>query len=310
MSDDQPADLYRDDLVCGSAESMRELEDGCVTLTVTSPPYFNAIDYDRFTDDPKAAYRTREYSKGFDGYESYLALMTRIFSEAYRVTRPGGYAAIVVGSIQDKGRCRPIPFDLAQRMQMTGWQHWHELVWHKATSALDRAGSFILRPYPDYFHPNVMHEHVLIFRKPGPRLRSQIDEPKRQSARVPLSPLVKHDVLNSIWHVVVMRKGEVEHPCPFPEELAHRLIALYSHPGDLVLDPFLGSGQTTKVAKALGRTYFGYDLEQEFVDLARQRLNEPLKLRPKQLWSSFHHVENDEFLELGRSLRPWEDGAR
>ena len=88
------------------------------------------------------------------------------------------------------------------------------------------------------------------------------------------------------------------------------MIALYSHPGDLVLDPFLGSGQTTKVARALGRMYFGYDLEQEFVDLARRRLNEPLRVRPKQLRSRFDHIEDDEFLELGRSIRPWEDGDR
>lgn len=310
MSDDQPPDLYRDDLVCGSAESMRELEDGCVTLTVTSPPYFNAIDYDRFAASPGSNYRTRAYSKGFDGYDSYLALMTRIFGEVYRVTRPGGYTAIVAGSIQDEGRCRPIPFDLAQRMQMIGWEHWHEIVWHKGASALDRAGSFVLRPFPDYFHPNVTHEHVLLFRKPGPRLRSQMDEPLRQGARVPLSPLVKRDVLNSTWHVVTMRKGEVDHPCPFPEELTHRLIALYSHPGDLVLDPFLGSGQTTKVARALGRKYFGYDLEQAFVDLARKRLDEPLRLRRKQLWSRFEHIEDDEFLQLGQSIRPWEDRDR
>lgn len=277
---------------------MRQLDDGEVTLTVTSPPYFNVIDYDVFARDPAADYRTRRYAEGFDSYESYLALMTRVFGEVHRVTRPGGYCVIVVSCIQESGRCRPIPFDLTQRLTSIGWSLWHEIVWHKGASALDRGGTFVKRPFPDYYHPNVMTEQILVFRKAGPRLRTQIDEQTRQQARAPLTPLVTREILNNVWHIPVVPRRSLDHPCPFPEEIPHRLVVLYSHPHDLILDPFLGSGQTTKIAHALGRRSVGYDLEQRFVDYSRSRLEEPMRVRP-QLIATFDRITDDPFSLLG-----------
>ena len=285
-------------LFCASSESMRLVEDHEITLTVTSPPYFNAIDYDRYAVDPGDDYRTRRYAVGFEDYASYLALMTRVFSEVHRVTRPGGYCVIVVASIQDDGRCRPIPFDLTNRLISIGWTLWHEIIWHKGSSALDRAGTFVKRPFPDYYHPNIMNEQVLIFRKSGPRLRSQIDESSRQEAKLPVTPLVTREILNNVWHIPVVPRRSLDHPCPFPEEIPHRLILLYSHPGDVVLDPFLGSGQTTKVAHALGRDCVGFDLERRFVDYAQARLAEPLRIRP-QLVATYDRITDDAFTLLG-----------
>jgi site-specific DNA-methyltransferase (adenine-specific) len=85
----------------------------------------------------------------------------------------------------------------------------------------------------------------------------------------------------------------LDHPCPFPEEIPWRLIQLYSYPGDVVLDPFLGSGQTTKVAKQLGRRWVGYDVVAEYIDYAAERLEEPLGVRELQLIADFNKIELD-----------------
>ncbi|MCA9272807.1 MAG: site-specific DNA-methyltransferase [Phycisphaerales bacterium] len=283
-------------VIHGSCESMRELEDGSITLTVTSPPYFDAMDYTKFDAKDRSKHKARTYAEGFDGYQSYLSLMQRIAGELYRVTKPGGVCAIVAGSIQSRGRCYPIPTDLSQRFRDLGWELFHELVWHKGRSALDRAGVFVQHPYPGYFHPNVLTESILVFRKPGPRIFAGVEQETKDSARMEITPLVTRDLFNNVWAISPVPPGRLDHPCPFPEEVPHRLISLYSYPGDLVLDPFAGSGQTLKVARALGRRAIGYELESQFVELARQRSAEPMQLRERQLILRTEAIEGDPFV--------------
>ncbi len=280
-------------IIARSSESMREIGDDRVTLTVTSPPYWNAIDYDAYAK--AGSFKTRTYAKGFapNDYESYLGLMQRVFREVYRVTRPGGFCAVVVASIQHVGRCYPIPFDLTTRMQALGWVFYHEIVWNKCRSVMDRGGTFIRYGTPSAYHPNVLTEHILVFRKNGPKLFGPNDpEP------IPRTDLVKLDVVNNLWHIAPVAGGAIAHPCPFPVEIPHRLIRLYSQRGDLVLDPFCGSGQTGKAAVALGRRFVGYEIEEEFVHCARQRLREPLGLRRAQLLAKYIHLEADPFVTV------------
>jgi site-specific DNA-methyltransferase (adenine-specific) len=86
----------------------------------------------------------------------------------------------------------------------------------------------------------------------------------------------------------------IDHPCPFPEEIPDRLIKLYSHHGDLVLDPFAGSGQTLKVAKQLGRKYVGYETIAKYAQLARARIKGQSAIRPQQLIARFDKIAVDE----------------
>jgi site-specific DNA-methyltransferase (adenine-specific) len=86
----------------------------------------------------------------------------------------------------------------------------------------------------------------------------------------------------------------IDHPCPYPEEIPQRLIMLYSYPDELILDPFAGSGQTLKVARALGRRYVGYELITKYVALSQKRIEEPLALRPQQLIAVFEKVGLEE----------------
>ena len=281
-------------LFVGSSEKMEELQDGVITLTVTSPPYWNAIDYDRYAEEgTEGFYRTRAYQQGFQDYESYLTWLSRIFQEVHRVTKPGGYLAIVVGTVLWKGKLYPLPFDLTHRLSREGWDFVQDILWHKTTAGVKRAGVFIQHPFPGYYHPNIMVEYILIFRKPGPPLYRSVDPSVRDRARVTVDELFVQEIANNIWHIAPVPPGTLDHPAPFPEEIPYRLILLYSYPGDTVLDPFLGSGQTAKVALELGRNAVGYDIVPRYVAYAYRRLREPLSLRHRQLVARFLKIPLD-----------------
>jgi DNA modification methylase len=282
---------FVDQIYAHSCERMVELPDGVVTLTVTSPPYWNAIDYDIHAADKRAYFRTRKYAVGYQDYSDYLDWLTHIFGgEVLRVTRPGGYCAVVIGTVLLEGRYYPVPFDVVARLTTSGWEFHQDIIWHKCTAGIKRAGVTIQKPYPGYYYPNIMNEYILVFRKPGPPIYRSRNEAEKRAAAYPINRLFTMDIANNIWHIAPVPPDHLDHPCPFPEEIPYRLIQMYSYPGDLVLDPFLGSGQTTKVAKHLGRHFVGYEIMEKYVALARRRLTEPLAVRPEQLVAVFEKV--------------------
>jgi len=289
-------------LYVGSSESLAEVADESVTLTVTSPPYWNAIDYDRHAVDAAASYRTRAYADGFGGYDSYLEWISGIFAEALRKTRPGGFLAVVIGTVLLDGTQYPVPFDLVRHLTAKGWLFHQDIIWHKTTAGVKRAGVFIQHPYPGYFHPNIMTEYILLFRKPGEPIFRAAGTAVRQEAENRIGALFTKEIANNVWHIAPVPPRTLLHPCPFPEEIPHRLIHLYSYPGDTVLDPFLGSGQTTKVAFASRRNAVGYDTIESYVRYAHSRLLLPSAVRPQQLVAEFAKVDIDAPLgALGRS---------
>ena len=139
-----------------------------------------------------------------------------------------------------------------------------------------RAGAFIQNPCAGYYYPNIMTEYILIFRKSGPFRRG-----KKKTLEI--DELFTRDIANNIWHVAPVPPRSIDHPCPFPEELARRLILLYSDKGDEVLDPFLGSGQTALAALKRGRLCTGYDIEPEYLRLAHKRVTSPPPSRKHNL---------------------------
>lgn len=286
-----------------SSESMDEVPDGSVTLTVTSPPYWNAIDYHRHADNPAEPYRTREYSNGFGDYSSYLDWVSGILAETLRKTRPGGYLAVVVGTVLLNRVPYPVPFDLVSKLRDAGWLFHQDIIWHKSTAGVKRAGVFIQHPYPGYYHPNIMTEYIMLFRKPGDPIYHEPSQERRDRAKYELGALFTKEIANNVWHIAPVPPRVLEHPCPFPEEIPYRLVQLYSYPGDTVLDPFLGSGQTTKVAFALGRNAVGYDVVEKYVEYSWRRLEEPLAVRPSQLVAEFGHMPLDAPLGFGGRTR-------
>ncbi len=277
-----------------SCETMSELRDDCVALTVTSPPYWNAIDYDIHAGDKREFYRTRSYAQGYQDYEDYLGWLERIFSEVRRVTRPGGFCAIVISTVLLNGQHYPVPFDLIARLSRSGWEFHQDIIWHKCTAGVKRAGVTIQQPYPGYYYPNIMTEYILIFRKPGTPIYKQTEQAAKDRSAFQINRLFTMDIANNVWHIAPVPPDYLDHPCPFPEEIPQRLIQLYSYQGDLVLDPFNGSGQTTKVAKWLKRKFVGYETIDKYVALAQARLKEPLSIRPQQLIARFDRIDKDE----------------
>ncbi|HZY45122.1 MAG TPA: site-specific DNA-methyltransferase [Anaerolineae bacterium] len=277
-----------------SCEAMTELNNDSVALTVTSPPYWNAIDYEVHSIDKQKNYRTRKYALGYTEYEEYLTWLDRIFSEVLRVTQPGGFCAIVVGTVLLNSRHYPVPFDLIARLTRSGWLFHQDIIWHKCTAGVKRAGVTIQKPYPGYYYPNIMTEYILIFRKPGDPIYKTHSLKDKHSAQFPINRVFTMDTANNLWHIAPVPPDLIDHPCPYPEEIPYRLIQMYSYPGEVVLDPFVGSGQTLKVAKWLDRAYVGYETIRKYVNLANKRLKQKLSIRPKQLIARFEKIDLDE----------------
>ncbi|MDO8689899.1 MAG: site-specific DNA-methyltransferase [Dehalococcoidia bacterium] len=236
----------RNRIICKSSEEMTELVDNCVSLVVTSPPYNVGKDYD---DDLTMG--------------DYLGLLERVFKECYRVLQPGGRACINVANV---GRKPYIPLShlVGDIMRGIGLLMRGEVIWRKAAGASGSCawGSFCAATNPTL---RDVHEYILIFSK------DRFDRPARGESTISKDAFMR-DTL-SIWEFPPESASKVGHPAPFPVELPSRLIHLYSFLGDLVLDPFAGSGTTCLAAKFTGRDYVGYELNENYARLAYNRLN-------------------------------------
>jgi len=287
----QPPTTRVDVILHHSAEDLSVLADESVALTVTSPPYWNAIDYDIHARGKKNQwYRTRQYAAGYKEYAEYLDWLGKTFQPLLAKTKPGGFCGVVIGTVLLNGNHYPLPFDFTSRMGEWGWQFRQDILWHKVTGGVKRAGSFIQHPYPGYFYPNIMTEYILVFRKPGAPIYSDRSQADKDANRVEIDELFTKELANNVWHIAPVPPGHLDHPCPYPEEIPLRLILLYSYPGDLVFDPFNGCGQTTKVAKHLDRRFLGFDIEPKYVRYAAKRLEEPLAVRSEQLIAVFEKM--------------------
>ena len=263
-----------------SCLKMPQLADNSIHLTITSPPYWNAIDYDIHTKDNGAWHREREYSSFGETYQDYLDNIEKAFREVLRVTIEGGFCAIVIGTLLYKGKHYPIPMAITERMQAAGWDFHQDIIWNKVTGGVRRAGCYIQKPYAGYYYPNIMTEYILIFRKQGAPRRG------RKTA-IAVDKLFTKDIANNVWHIAPVPPRTIDHPCPYPEELVRRLLLLYSQEEDSILDPFIGSGQTAIAARRHKRRCIGMDVEMEYLRLAEKRMLCPPPIRKHQLITEY-----------------------
>jgi site-specific DNA-methyltransferase (adenine-specific) len=277
-----------------SCEDMREIGDGMVDLTVTSPPYWNAIDYDVHSVNCEENYRPRESMD----YSEYLAFLEKAFREVLRVHKEGSVCAVVIGTVLMGGEHKPLPFHFVSLMERIGWRFHQDIVWSKCTGGVKRFGSSVKNPFPGYYYPNIMTEYILLFQKPGERhIRDGRTPEEKRRHRIALDSVTTKEVANNIWHIAPVPPNQLDHPCPFPEEIAYRLIRWFSYEGDLVLDPFCGIGTTLKVAANLKRRWVGYEIIKKYAEISMRRVREPLVLR-KQL------IVNLEKLSYGEKTAP------
>lgn len=234
-----------DRVFCQSSESMPQLPDNCVALMVTSPPYNVGKDYDRDLT-----------------LDEYLGLLDRVLAETYRVLEPGGRVAINVANLGRKPYV-PLNHHVAGLLQDRGFLLRGEIVWQKAQGA---GGSCAWGSWRSAKNPTLrdLHEYIVVAGK-GSFGRLKIGE----------DTIGRDDFLQatvSIWNIPPESARRVGHPAPFPVELPRRLIELYTFRGDLVLDPFMGSGSTGVAAAISDRRFVGFDREPEYVALAEQRI--------------------------------------
>lgn len=263
-------------IVVYNSRDLSKLPSNKIALTVTSPPYHNAINYQEHQD-------TEKWYRGtvVTSLEDWLEEMRAVFSEVYRITKPGGFCCIVIGNEIIEGKSKlPLPALLLVELtkKEIGWSFFEEIIWNKVTGGKKRFRVTVQHPYPTYYYPNIMHEQIIILRK------MPFHNFKDRKSKLVLDNLMKKEVANSVWHIAPMPPSYRKfHPAAFPEEIPYRLIQLYSNIGDLVLDPFVGSGQTTKMARFLNRKYFGIDKSAKYVKIAQKRTLEPSSLRKMQL---------------------------
>ena len=235
-----------------SAESMHELPDSSVHLMVTSPPYNVGKEYDEDLS-----------------LEDYLAFLGRVWKETWRMLVPGGRMCINVANL---GRKPYIPLHafIAEQAIELGFLMRGEIIWNKGASASPStawgswksAGNPILRD---------VHEYILVFSK---------DAYKRQNPQKRASTITRDEFLEynkSMWNFPAESARKIGHPAPFPVELPRRLIQLYTFENEIVLDPFMGSGQTAIAARKSGRHYIGYDINETYVALANQRIRNEIE---------------------------------
>jgi modification methylase len=274
-------------IVVGNCKDvLRKMPANSVQLTITSPPYRNAIDYDMHASGSDGCYRGKLKLDTND----YLDDMAEIFGDTvYRITKEGGYCCIVIANEVVNGTILPLPHMLLSRLvQPFGmWNLHEEIIWHKVTGGTNRYGSFVINPYPKYYRANIMHEFILILRKGD----VNSGRTQRRDALPATHEEWTKEIANSVWHIAPVPPGYIDHPCPFPEEIPYRLMKLYSYENDTVLDPFNGSGQTTKVAHRFGRGYVGIDIVKEYVELAKMRIaSEPLHIRNEALIANWKKI--------------------
>lgn len=237
-----------DHVLCKSAESMADLQDESIHLMVTSPPYNAGKEYD---EDLTLA--------------EYLAFLDAVWKEVFRVLVPGGRACVNIANL---GRRPYIPLNasLAAGMIDIGFLMRGEIIWQKGSSSGTSTawGSWMSPSNPTL---RDTHEYIQVFSKGEFGRRT----PSKRQPTITKEQFLEYT--KSVWEFPAESARRVGHPAPFPVELPFRLIQLYTYADEIVLDPFMGSGQTAIAALMSQRHFVGYEIDPDYVALANKRIH-------------------------------------
>jgi len=266
-------DFLKDTVINGDVRKvLKHVPDESVHLTFTSPPYYNARDYSIYVS-----------------YNAYLDFLMEVFNEVHRITKEGRFLIVNTSPIiiprvsrAHASKRYPIPFDLHSRLVQNGWEFIDDIIWLKPeTSVKNRNAGFLQHRKPLAYKPNAITEYLMVYRKQTDKLldwnMNQYDWDTVQQSRV------KGDYETSnVWKIDPT--FDRVHTAVFPLELCNRVITFYSYKGDLVFDPFGGSGTLGKAARNLGRYFFLTEQEPKYIermklDLAKPNLFDSRKTR-------------------------------
>jgi len=249
-------------VIFGNCMSMAELSDQSIHFIVTSPPYFNA---------------PFDYKGLFENYNQYLGVIKRMAKEAYRVLQEGRIFALNIDDMLVNGEKYPITADAIKIFQSVGFRYRDKIVWKKPDGYLRisrRSGVLLKNPYPMYFYPDNLLESIIIFQK-GKFNYHSISKEIRQKSKIDIKEFQSNSWYKTIWEITNVLPGSKleKGVAAFPDELVYRLIKLFSYYGETVLDPFLGSGTTMKIAKELGRNSIGFEIIKDLESIIRKKTN-------------------------------------
>ena len=250
-------------IIIGDSREMIEIKNNSIDLIITSPPYWHIKDYE---------------VEGQIGYgqslHQYLKDLYRVWKECYRILKPGRRLCINIGDqfarsiIYGRYKIIPLHAEFIAQCEDIGFDYMGAIIWQKKTTMNTTGGANVMGSYP--YPPNGMieidYEFILIFKKPGKgkKVSKEIKEK---------SKLTKEEWKEYFYgHWYFGGAKQIGHEAMFPEELPKRLIKMYTFIGDTVLDPFLGSGTTVKVALELNRNAIGYEINKNFLDIIEEKL--------------------------------------
>lgn len=285
--------ISKHDIIIGDSRQMDHLEDGSVQLVVTSPPYWQLKDYG-----------TENQIGYHEDYETYINNLNLVWKECYRVLENGCRLCVNIGDQFARavyyGRYKVIPIrtEIIKFCESIGFDYMGAIIWQKQTTTNTTGGASLMGSYPNPRNGilSIDYEFILTFKKLGnPRKVSK--EIKAQSS------MTKEEwktFFQGHWNFGGAKQDG--HIAMFPEELPYRLIKMFSFVGDTVLDPFLGSGTTSLVAKKLNRNSVGYEINIDYKAFIEKKLGiETPELEAHQV--SFHQQNliinfNDEIKKL------------
>jgi len=240
---------------------MKEIEDNTVHLMVTSPPYFNA---------------PFDYKNLFRNYEQYLDMLDKVASEIFRVLQDGRIAVLNIDDMLIDSEKFPIVADATKIFINAGFRYRDRIIWKKPDGYLRisrRSGVLLQNPYPMYYYPDNLLESIIIFQK-GKFNYHSIPKETKEISKIDIKEFSDKKWYMTLWEMTnVLPGSELEKGiAAFPEELPYRIIKLFSYAGETVLDPFLGSGTTMKVARELGRNSIGIEINKSLIPTIKKKL--------------------------------------
>ncbi|MCX8022134.1 MAG: DNA methyltransferase [Syntrophorhabdaceae bacterium] len=277
-------------IIKGDSRQMNLLPDRSIHLIITSPPYWQLKDYGR------------SEQIGFnDSYESYINNLNLVWNECHRVLHPGCRLCINIGDQFARsvyyGRYKVIPIrtEIIKFCETIGFDYMGAIIWQKVTTTNTTGGASIMGsfPYPRNGILKIDYEFILIFKKQG-------NPPKPSKEQKEMSRLSKeewNEYFSGHWNFPGARQNG--HLAMFPEELPARLIKMFSFIGETVLDPFLGSGTTSLSARNLGRNSIGYEINQEYIEKAKEKLK---VFQPDVLGTEYIFLEDNIPTDLNRQI--------
>ncbi len=250
-------------IIIGDSRWMKEIQDESVHLIITSPPYWQLKDYGNGKQI------------GFnDTYEEYINNLNLVWNECHRILHKGCRLCINIGDQFARsvyyGRYKVIPIrtEIIKFCESAGFDYMGAIIWQKVTTCHTTGGATVMGsfPYPRSGILKLDYEFILIFKKYGnpPKVSNEIKEQSK----------LTHEEWNQYFtgHWNFPGEKQDKHLAMFPEELPRRLIKMFSFASDTVLDPFLGSGTTSLAAKKLNRNSIGYEINEDFLPIIREKL--------------------------------------